>query len=996
MLSVDDPDPYKVGIKLHKQFGHPTAGKLIKLLHNAGVHNKKLESELNKISDSCEICLKFRKPIPRPVVALPIADKFNDLVAMDLKSYDGVYFLVLVDHATRYCASVVISNKKPCTIVQGLFLMWISLFGPPSKFFFDNGGEFNNAEMRQLADSFNIKLMTTSAESPWSNGIVEKMNSVLANSVRRIMADSKCDVRTALAWAVSARNSLDNYTGYSPSQLVFGFNTVLPNVFQNKPPALEDVHSSDMVRQNLNAMHAARMQFVKVESCEKIRRALRHNVRESPAERVQNGDNVYYKRNDSHEWRGPGVVIGRDGKQFIVKHGGLFVRVHVCRLAAIEHSENTSDNANFKIFPENRNALSSSTIVEDSDSCDEDNSLSRPDIGSSDHNLPNDADSASDDNDSSTDDSPFEDCNSTDEMPPTSDQSSAQNIGSQHVIPLNPGGVKVGQRIQAIDKSSGELLTGKVIGRAGKATASSKHCYNIRKDDDNIVWYDVNKDLDQLSLVPDDVELLIFMNNDMVTAAKNRELENWKENNVYEEVENTGQATMSVRWVVTEKIKNNESVFKARLVARGFEEDSSELQKDAPTCLKESVKIALAIASTKGWKLHSLDIKSAYLQGNVITRDVYLRPPPEYNNGLIWKLNKTVYGLCDAARSWYLRVKEQLLDLGLHMCSYDNAVFSYIIDGKLEGIICLYVDDFLYCGTEKFKRDIVSKINNYFTVGNEECDVFKYIGLNIMSKAGKFNTLLDQIQYCCSLKPMPLSRGRLNNRLAELSPSEKTEFRSLIGQLNWVATQTRPDIAFDVCELSGLVKNATVADVLKLNKVVARLTTDCFKISIPKLESISNCVLECYSDSSYANLPGGGSQGGFIIFLKDTKGMRCPLYWQSRRIRRVVKSTLAAETLALLDGAEAAYFIGQLISNIANVPVPKVFCKVDNLSLVNAVTSSKLVDDRRLRVDIAVLQDMIDRRELHAVTWVNSESQLADSLTKKGVNTTRLREAISF
>ena len=41
---------------------------------------------------------------------------------------------------------------------------------------------------------------------------------------------------------------------------------------------------------------------------------------------------VYYKRNDSNVWRGPGVVIGRDGKQVLVKHGGVYIRVNVCRL----------------------------------------------------------------------------------------------------------------------------------------------------------------------------------------------------------------------------------------------------------------------------------------------------------------------------------------------------------------------------------------------------------------------------------------------------------------------------------------------------------------------------------------------------------------------------------------------------------------------------------------------------------------------------------------
>merc|ERR1719423_303100 len=80
-------------------------------------------------------------------------------------------------------------------------------------------------------------------------------------------------------------------------------------------------------------MHAARQEFVKFESNDRLKRALRHNVRPTDSSIIENGDEVYYKRNDSPEWRGPGNVIGKDGKVVIVRHGGTYVRVHVCRLS---------------------------------------------------------------------------------------------------------------------------------------------------------------------------------------------------------------------------------------------------------------------------------------------------------------------------------------------------------------------------------------------------------------------------------------------------------------------------------------------------------------------------------------------------------------------------------------------------------------------------------------------------------------------------------------
>ena len=53
---------------------------------------------------------------------------------------------------------------------------------------------------------------------------------------------------------------------------------------------------------------------MKFESDDRLKRALRHNVRSSDSSVIENGDEVYYKRNDSPEWRGPGIVIGKDGK----------------------------------------------------------------------------------------------------------------------------------------------------------------------------------------------------------------------------------------------------------------------------------------------------------------------------------------------------------------------------------------------------------------------------------------------------------------------------------------------------------------------------------------------------------------------------------------------------------------------------------------------------------------------------------------------------------
>ena len=95
---------------------------------------------------------------------------------------------------------------------------------------------------------------------------------------------------------------------------------------------------------------------------------------------------------------------------------------------------------------------------------------------------------------------------------------------------------------------------------------------------------------------------------------------------MYDEVEDTGQDCISVRWVITPKIIEGKQKMKARLCARGFEE-SAAFRTDSPTCMRESVRATLSIIATQEWTLHSIDFKTAFLQGNSIGREVFLRPP---------------------------------------------------------------------------------------------------------------------------------------------------------------------------------------------------------------------------------------------------------------------------------------------------------------------------------------------------------------------------------
>ena len=110
----------------------------------------------------------------------------------------------------------------------------------------------------------------------------------------------------------------------------------------------------------------------------------------------------------------------------------------------------------------------------------------------------------------------------------------------------------------------------------------------------------------------------------------------------------------------------------------------------------------------------------------------------------------------------------------------------------------------------------------------------------------------------------------------------------------------------------------------------------------------------------------------------------------------MVKSTLAAETLALLEGAEASVYLADILRQVTNLDKRlKIRCLTDNKSLYEALSSSKQVEDKRLRIDISVIDDMISRGEIDNVGWVGTSHQVADCLTKRGVSSKRLLDLLS-
>ena len=129
--------------------------------------------------------------------------------------------------------------------------------------------------------------------------------------------------------------------------------------------------------------------------------------------------------------------------------------------------------------------------------------------------------------------------------------------------------------------------------------------------------------------------------NHKIFNAKEKELQSWRSEKVFDEIENNSQSTISVCWVLKQKLVDGKCSTKATLYARGFEEVDS-FKTESPTCSSDSVRVAITLLASNKWNLNAINIKTAFLQGMKIGRTVIIKPPMEDQTNKLWKLNKCI------------------------------------------------------------------------------------------------------------------------------------------------------------------------------------------------------------------------------------------------------------------------------------------------------------------------------------------------------------------
>ena len=296
--------------------------------------------------------------------------------------------------------------------------------------------------------------------------------------------------------------------------------------------------------------------------------------------------------------------------------------------------------------------------------------------------------------------------------------------------------------------------------------------------------------------------------------AMHEELNNFIRNKVWTLVDRPKEHNViGTRWVFRNKQDEDGLVVrnKARLVAQGFSqvEGLDFGETFAPVARLESIRILLAFASCFDIKLFQMDVKSAFLNGE-ISELVFVEQPPGFEDPInpdhVYKLSKALYGLKQAPRAWYERLRDFLVSKGFKIGKIDSTLFTKVLNDDF--FVCqIYVDDIIFGSTNqdfcKEFGDMMSREFEMSMIG----ELSYFLGLQI--KQLKDGTFVSQTKYAKDLikrfgmeDAKPIKTPMATNGHLDLNEGGKSVdlklYRSMIGSLLYL-TASRPDIMFSVC-----------------------------------------------------------------------------------------------------------------------------------------------------------------------------------------------------
>lgn len=475
-------------------------------------------------------------------------------------------------------------------------------------------------------------------------------------------------------------------------------------------------------------------------------------------------------------------------------------------------------------------------------------------------------------------------------------------------------------------------------------------------------------------------------------AAINAELQALVKAGVYTEVVRPkDRRVVGSTWAFRQKYGPDGEIekYKARLCAKGFTQveglDYNETY--APVVKFDSIRTLLALAAEQDLEIHQMDVKSAFLNAD-LKEEIYMECPEGFNSNrnVVWRLNKSLYGLKQASREWYECVEKEFTKLGYTRSEADYSVF-YKRVGDCLIIVAVYVDDMLIFGKDvQVINSLKSELKSIFEM--TDLGEAKWIlNMEVIRDRAARTIHLSQRQYVNSIltrfqmddcRPVstPMEANLHLPKLAE-AEIEPRLYQSALGSLMYAMLATRPDIAYSVGVLSQQAATPGKLHWSALMRVYRYLrgTAD-LKLTFQGGSHAKELV--GFVDADFAGDPvDRRSTTGYTFTLSGGT-----ISWVSKKQRTVARSSTEAEYVAGATATCQAVWLRLLLSELGQLKAGPTTLLIDNQSAIalarNPVFHGKM---KHIAVQHHFIRQKI-QDDVISAEYIPTDDQTADALTK--------------
>ena len=450
-----------------------------------------------------------------------------------------------------------------------------------------------------------------------------------------------------------------------------------------------------------------------------------------------------------------------------------------------------------------------------------------------------------------------------------------------------------------------------------------------------------------------------------------------------------GKKAIDAKWVFKTK---DDGVKKARIVARGFQEDNNLKNNYSPVARLQTIRFLLVQSIQKGWSIKQLDIPTAFLNSE-LDSEVYTKIPKgvEEVKDKVLRMNRGLYGLRASPKCWNKRFNQFAKENGLKRCDHDVCLYS----GEKVWLV-IFVDDILITGEEKEINKVANNLKEELRA-KDLGEVNNFLGMEIERKQNKMKiTQKKQIQKMlekfdmkdCKGSPTPITQGFQVD--AEEEEEKTVPYRELVGSLIFVSTVSRPDITYATSYLSQFLDKPKRSAWIEAKRVL-RYLNNTMDLGLTYTKSKEG-IAETYSDADWANdkQDRKSISGCVSLYCGNT------IAWFSRKQLCVSLSTAEAEYVAAATSVSDLINIRGLSGDFGEV-CPGVLY-VDNRGAIDMIKSfenskrTKHIDTR-----YNFIKDLVANEKIQ-VQYVESKSNLADMFTKglSNVHFNSLRQELNI